>query len=135
MIRKKHIVTLGVMLLFVAGVSGCGINRKLTTYTAESAEFKFVETPLTETPGEMVGTSDTTANKIEAEEAPQLTALADSLEEAQEIADLYGIELERYSYGVASYCTDKDISELLNMGMEKGYPTLAPNTKLELNTN
>lgn len=56
-----------------------------------------------------------------------MTALADSLEKAQEIADLYGIELDSYSYGVAAYSTDKDISELLRLGEENDYPTLEPN--------
>lgn len=126
--RKRRIVTLGVVLLFVAGVSGCGINRKLTSQTVEGAELKLVADPETEESG------DTGIADMRLEEAPQLTALADSLEEAQEIADLYGIELEKYSYGVATYYTDKDISELINMGMEKGYPTLAPNSKVELHT-
>ncbi len=94
----------------------------------EGAELKLAaETEITEPIDR--GTID-----MESEESPQLTALADTLEEAQEIADLYGIELEKYSYGVATYYTDKDISELINMGIEKGYPTLAPNSKVELHT-
>ncbi len=126
--RKRQIVTLGVVLLFVAGVSGCGINRKLSSQSVEGAELKLAaETEITEPIDR--GTID-----MESEESPQLTALADTLEEAQEIADLYGIELEKYSYGVATYYTDKDISELINMGIEKGYPTLAPNSKVELHT-
>lgn len=84
-------------------------------------------------PEEELSISGDTAEN-EADEAPTLTALADTLDEAQEIADLYGIELESYSYGVATYRTDKDISELINLGMENDYPTLAPNTKNYLHT-
>lgn len=127
--RKKGIVALGVVLFVMAGVSGCGINRKLTNQTAESAELKLDVMP------DVADSAGTISSDMESEESPQLTALADSLEEAQEIADLYGIELDSYAYGVASYFTDKDISELINMGMEQGYPTLAPNNKLELHTD
>lgn len=82
--------------------------------------------PIYETPTEF--------SPAEEEISPQLTALADTLEEAQEIADLYGIELDSYSYGVATYSTDKDIAELLLFGEENNYPTLAPNQKSEINT-
>lgn len=63
-----------------------------------------------------------------------MIALADTLEEAEKIAELYGIELSTYSYGVATYTTDKNIQELIELGNENGYPALSPNHKLELYT-
>lgn len=113
---------LGFMLLSTMGLSGCG-NREYAQMTPDST----TSAPLYETPAEFTPTED--------ENSPQLTALADSLEEAQEIADLYGIELDSYSYGVAAYSTDKDISELLLLGEKNNYPTLAPNQKSEINTD
>lgn len=126
---KRTVIAVGLVLLSVTGLCGCGWNRKLTNPTSESAELKLTTMP------EVTSSVDTIATDMESDGSPQLTALADSLEEAQEIADLYEIELDSYSYGVAVYYTDKDISELINMGMEKGYPTLAPNSKVELYTD
>lgn len=57
----------------------------------------------------------------------ELTALADSQEEADEIAQLYGIELKSYSYGVAVFTTEEDPQELMQLGQEKGYPRLEYN--------
>lgn len=119
---KKITAVLGFMLLSAMGLSGCG-NREFVQMTPDST----TTAPLYETPAEFTTT--------EAEISPQLTALADSLEEAQEIADLYGIELDSYSYGVAAYSTDKDISELLLLGEKNNYPTLAPNQKSEIHTD
>lgn len=61
-----------------------------------------------------------------------LTALADTQEEAEKIADLYGIELKAYSYGVATYVTDKDPEAVIAEGIEKGYPTLAVDQRIYL---
>lgn len=62
----------------------------------------------------------------------QLTALADTQEEAEKIAELYGIELKAYSYGVATYTTEEDPEKIIAEGMEKGYPTLAVDQKIYL---
>lgn len=113
---------LGFILLSTMGLSGCG-NREYVQMTPDNT----TSAPLYETPAEFAPAED--------EISPQLTALADSLEEAQEIADLYGIELDSYSYGVAAYTTDKDIAELLLLGEKNNYPTLAPNQTSEINTD
>ena len=57
----------------------------------------------------------------------ELVAMVESQSEADEISDLYGIELKSYSYGVAVYTTDKDPAEVIRMGEEEGYPTLEIN--------
>lgn len=56
-----------------------------------------------------------------------LTALVDSQEEAQEIADLYGITLVSFENGVAVYRTDEDPFEVISRGDENGYPQLSIN--------
>lgn len=57
----------------------------------------------------------------------QLMALTDTEEQAQEIAELYGITLVSYEKGVAVYHTEEDPLEVIARGQEKGYPTLSPN--------
>ncbi len=56
-----------------------------------------------------------------------LMALAGTQEEAQELAQLYGIELFSYEEGVALYATDKDPYEVMEEGNRKGYPPLSVN--------
>lgn len=57
----------------------------------------------------------------------QLMALTDTEEQAQEIADLYGITLVSYEMGVAVYHTEEDPLEVIARGQDNGYPTLSPN--------
>lgn len=56
-----------------------------------------------------------------------LMATAESEEEAQNIADLYGITLVSFDNGIALYQTDKDIFEVIARGQENGYPELSIN--------
>lgn len=85
---------------------------------------------------EPIDETDPPADSSEGSElgTTELIALADTLEEAEKIAELYGIELSAYSYGVATYTTDKNVQELFDLGEEKGYPALSPNHKLDLYT-
>ncbi len=56
----------------------------------------------------------------------ELLCLCDSEEDAQEIADMYGIELVNFSYGVATFHADNP-REVITLGQEKGYPALELN--------
>lgn len=56
-----------------------------------------------------------------------LMALVDTQEEAQEIAELYGITLVSYENGVAVYQTDEDPFQVIARGDENGYPQLSIN--------
>lgn len=123
---KRIVIAVGLVLLSVTGLCGCGRNRKLSELTADGANLKVVYSPTFD--NETASPVGAVLSEDETTDSPQLTALADTSEEAQEIADLYGIELDSYSYGVAVYNTDKDISELMKLGEENGYPTLAPNS-------
>lgn len=126
---KKTVITMGLILLSVAGLCGCGSNRELTELLIDDTNEKktFVS-------DESITPIGAISSEEELSDSSQLTALADTLEEAQEIADLYGIELDTFSYGVATYHTDKDISELIQLGLDNEYPTLAPNTEYYLHT-
>ena len=61
-----------------------------------------------------------------------LFTLADTAEEAQKIAGDYGIELVEFSYGVASFYTDKDLKELIEWGRQQGLKPLDINYISEL---
>lgn len=128
---KKTVITVGLILLSVTGLNGCGLKREFTELTTDSSDEKPFYTPVAD---EAFTPADAVSSENKDSDSSQLTALADTLEEAQEIADLYGIELDSYSYGVAVYHTDKDISELIQLGLDNDYPTLAPDTKVYLHT-
>ncbi|MDE7132765.1 MAG: hypothetical protein K2O65_13355 [Lachnospiraceae bacterium] len=132
---KRVAVTISLVLISIIGLSGCGGEREfveITELERNNAEQELVALPIPEREvyTSIAGDSD----EDESSEATKLTALADDLEEAEKIADLYGIELDSYSYGVAVYVTDKDVQELISMGEENDYPTLAPNHKDKLHT-
>ena len=57
----------------------------------------------------------------------QLMASAQTQEEAQSIADLYGITLVDWGYGVATYRTDEDPREVIRRGQENAWPELSLN--------
>ena len=57
----------------------------------------------------------------------EVFCLAESEEEAQTIAALYGIELVGFEMGVASFHTQEDWYELIERGKEQGWPELSPN--------
>ena len=61
--------------------------------------------------------------------AGELICLADTREEAEETASLYGIELKEFEYGVAVFMVDKDanLQEIIEKGKAAGYPELSVN--------
>jgi hypothetical protein len=56
----------------------------------------------------------------------ELLCLCDTEEDAEEIADMYGIELVKFSYGVATFHAENP-KEVISLGQEKGYPALELN--------
>lgn len=65
----------------------------------------------------------------------ELIALANSEEEARQIAELYGITFKSYSYGVAVFTTSGEPRALIQMGIDKGYPLLSLNDTLYFDAN
>lgn len=130
----RSAVTIGLILLSMAGLGGCGRERELVEMSElgqRGEEQELIALPL---PGHEAVNSDEGSEDNESDGKTKLTALAEDLEEAEKIADLYEIELDSYSYGVAVYVTDKDVQELIDMGEENDYPTLTPNHKDKLHT-
>lgn len=124
---KKTVITVGLILLSAAGFCGCGRNRELTKISSDDTTLELLQS--SELENEPTPSTDSDSNVLS-----QLTALADTQEEAQEIADLYGIELQSYSYGVATYTTDKNLREIFDLGLENNYPELTPDFENQLHT-
>ena len=57
----------------------------------------------------------------------QLMALADTEEQAKEIAAQYGIEFVSFENGLALYHTEEDPFEVITRGQENGYPQISVN--------
>ena len=57
----------------------------------------------------------------------ELLCLCNSREKAEDIAGLYGIELVDFSYGVATFHAEGDLSALINQGKANGWPELGFN--------
>ncbi len=125
---KIVVFALGLILLVGMGLCGCG-NKEITGVAANDSIPKFQKL---ESSDEEAPPAD--ALEDDAVVTTELIALADTREEAEEIAELYGIELSTYSSGVATYTTDKNASELIEMGAENGYPALSPNYENKLYT-
>ena len=62
----------------------------------------------------------------------QLLYTAESQKEAEEIAELYGIDLVSYHDGLAVYHTDEDPREVISRGAENGWPELSLNEQVKL---
>ena len=108
-LTKLHAGVLVTAGLLAAFVSGCN-NKPL-----EPEEIEAVAVPIED-------------NVVEGKE---LLCLADTEEEAQEIADMYGIELVEFGYGVATFHAENP-QAVIQMGKEKGYPELSLNSNMEL---
>lgn len=105
---KWLIAAVGVGLLGAGGIlaaCGTGRNKPLENFESQDNDW-FVQTDQ----GDV-----------------ELIALTDTEEEAQEIAELYQIELLSFSEGVAVYSTDQDPYELFALGEERNYPPLSLN--------
>lgn len=62
----------------------------------------------------------------------QLMTLVETKEEAEAIAQQYGIELTYFSEGVAAFRTDEDPQTVIDRGEKNGYPQLYLNRTVNL---
>lgn len=89
--------------------------------------------PSTETPTHPPSTAPTAAETETTQTAQtessgtQLTGPAETLEEARELAEKYGVELLRWNYGVAVYYTEENPSEVNRRAEAAGLPELSIN--------
>lgn len=105
---NKYLIT--VLLLLAAGIlAGCRSGKPVSAVT------KPLETAAPQTIPDAVS------------QDAQLIAAAQTEEEAQSIAALYGIRLVDWGYGVASFYTEEDPRQVIRRGQEKGWPELSLN--------
>lgn len=131
---RKFIVTVLAMVTSLLTLLGCGS-------AAEPASAQPSGPAVSEDAGasdSSASTSDEAAQEdqepapaggdaLEVTEGAELLCLVETKEEAQKIADLYGIELVDFGYGLATFHTDRDPEEVISEGLEKGYPELSIN--------
>ena len=65
-------------------------------------------------------------------EGEELIGLAETREEAEKIAETYGITLVSFEYGVATFHTEEDPTAVIDRGLKAGYPELSLNGHMEL---
>lgn len=73
-------------------------------------------------PGEEYGMIEEPENAV-----TSMVALAESEEEAKQIAELYGIKFIDYAYGVATYETTENPQEVIKRGEKNNYPSISVN--------
>ena len=54
----------------------------------------------------------------------KLVCAAETEEEAQQIGELYGIELVKFFRGVAVFYTEEDLNAVIQRGIDQGWPEL-----------
>lgn len=64
---------------------------------------------------------------IELAPGEELYCYAESKEQAEEIAEAYGIELVHFGNSIAAFHTEEDPFEVIRRGEKEGLPTLSPN--------
>lgn len=62
----------------------------------------------------------------------ELVGLVDTKEEAETLAEAYGITLVSYSESVAVFQTDKSYEEIVEIGKNKGLSELSRNDEMQL---
>ena len=115
---KKRLVLLIIAAALIFTV-GCGASESIPVENTEQEE--------TEMPGVDFYSTNIPSKPLEYSEEEPLFALAETQEVAEKIASDYGIELVSFSSGVATYYTDKDLSELIRWGKEQGFAPLEIN--------
>ena len=105
--KKKMLIVFGIVAIVVAGiVVMIQINRNTVVIERDPAAV------------------NATQIEIDGERVVQLSAPAESEEEAKEIADMYGITYIGYYRGYGQYETSEDVNVLKEYGKENNLPDL-----------
>lgn len=97
-------------LVLLVGLCACGAKASVPSEETLPPNFSLTET-LEASP----------------ERYENLLAWAESEEEAQEIAEAYGIPLCSYALNIATFHTDEDPREVVRRGKSQGLPELSVN--------
>ena len=116
---KKKMMVIGMIVIVVAAAFMAGWYI-LFCYLGIGPAFPFL--PKQELSTENLQIQQGAQGGVIAEE--ELMALVETEEEAQSIAEQYGIEFVSYSDGVAVYKAEEDPAVVIARGEENGYPPL-----------
>lgn len=104
------------LLLLLVALVLCGCQKAAPAQPATTA-------PATEATQAVPVVPETTAPEL----YENLTAWAESEEEARQIAESYGIEFCSYGANIATFHTDEDPAEVVRRGQAQGLPELSVN--------
>ncbi len=123
----KRLVLFLVVTMCLTGLVGCGGNISLKLDENGSPE-------VTWKPSKGDGTFTPIGDVFQQPvvEGAELMCLADSQAEAEDIAELYDITLVEFANGVATFTTDKDLQEVIQIGKDNGWTELSINHIIEL---
>ena len=113
---------IGLLLVSVCliGLIGCSNNDTIDNPTSSHQE-------TTEEPSEISEVQPICEIQQDVAEGEELMCWADTKEEAEEIAKLYEIELVNYSNCIATFTTDKDLQEVIQLGKDNKWPEIELN--------
>lgn len=107
------------LLLLLVALVLCGCQKAAPAQPATTAP----ATEATQAPAATTQPQQTTAPAL----YENLTAWAESEEEARQIAESYGIEFCSYGANIATFHTDEDPAEVVRRGQAQGLPELSVN--------
>lgn len=109
--------------LFMLGIVTAACFMNLVSCGIKPKEIEAVS------PSAVVEHSDESISiQSEYAEGEELFCLVATREDAQKIADMYGITLVTFDQGVATYHAEGNPTDIIAMGAEKGYPPLEQNS-------
>ncbi len=120
-----NILLLTAALALAVLAAGCGAQDSAPAGSPVPAAFSPTPDVSSPVPGEL---SPNPGGQLQPyAEGEELFAMAETEEEALELAALYGIELVSFDYGVATFHTDEDPAEVVRRGAENDWPVLEVN--------
>ena len=123
---KRRRRSVACLMLTVFLLAACESGKKDAGNEAEATPpAKEVEKDMNALSDNIVPGVENVATDIPAGE--ELYAVVSNEEDAQAIADQYGIELVEYAQGVATYHTEEDPGTVVRRGRENGWHPLAVN--------
>lgn len=109
-----------ILMLLMALLCGCTPAAEPPAKEPSEPTRQESTTPSTPTMAEDVTTGQTYAEA-------QLLGEAETREEAEELAELYGITLVDYKNGLGRFHTEEDPRDVIRRGKENGWPELVLN--------
>ena len=122
MSKARWILLLSALLLLLSGCREETLPSKPEVFPSEPVS----DLPLQLPPERELENPDSVDPEV------PLLCIAETREDAEKVASLYGITLVDYQDGVASFFTEEDPREVLQRGKAQGWPELSLNRQKHL---